>query len=88
MNLVNIPIDMIVQTDKKGNNTPLKIKVTDEGGDEQVIKIEKVIVREKEKVNRQYFLKYTCQAIINGAMRTLEITYCLDDCIWRLYRLS
>ena len=53
----------------------------------QVIKIDKVIVKETEKFAGNIMIVYKCQSLIDNAIKLFEIKYEINTSKWILYKL-
>jgi len=88
MKVLAKPIAMVSWTDTKGVITPVRFKiVNDRDESESVIKIDKVITVDKEKLAGNLMLVYKCQSVIKGFERLYEIKYELSTCKWILWKL-
>ena len=78
---------MVSYTDNKGAIKPIRFRM--QIGDEpmQVIKTDKVIVKETEKLAGNVMLVYKCQSLIDGAIKLFEIKYNLANCRWILFEI-
>jgi hypothetical protein len=80
MKIVAKSIEVVSWTDKIGNIHPVRFKITNEDESISVIKINKVITIDKEKLAGNFMLVYKCQSVINGAEKLFEIKYELSSC--------
>jgi len=87
MKVVAKPIEMVAWTDTKGNINPVRFKITKEDGTNSVVKIDKVVSVEKEKLAGNNMLVYKCQSTVNGADKLYEIKYELSTCRWILFKI-
>lgn len=87
MKIVALPIEVVSYTDNKGEVRPLRIRVQTEDHTVRVIKIDKVIVKETEKLAGNLMLVFRCQSKINNLMKIFEIKYDLKTCKWMLYKI-
>jgi hypothetical protein len=87
MKVVARPIEMIAWTDEKGNINPIRFKITKEDGSNSVVKIDKVITKETEKLAGNLMLVFKCQSVVNGADKLYEIKYELSTCKWMLFKI-
>ncbi|KNY26363.1 hypothetical protein [Pseudobacteroides cellulosolvens] len=80
------PIEMIYMSTTAGKLTPIKFKMpTDKG--ELVIKIEKIIKSQEEKISGSNIITYTCQSTIAGSERLFELRYEIRSCRWFLHKI-
>ena len=86
MKVVRKDIDVLCWFDKLGYPNPVRFRFVEDSGETVVIKIDRVITREFEKLAGNKMFVFTCQCIIRDAMRTLVIKYELDSCKWILYK--
>lgn len=85
--IISKPIEMITYTNSNGDVTPLRFRVETENNARKVIKIDKIITKEKEKLAGNPMLVFKCQSIIGNVMKVFEIKYDLKDCKWMLYKI-
>jgi hypothetical protein len=87
MKIVAKPIEVVSWTDTRGNIHPARFKIINEDESISVIKIDKVITVDKEKLAGNFMLVYKCQSIVNETERLFEIKYELGTCRWILYKI-
>ena len=87
MKVVAKPIEMVAWTDSKGNVNPVRFKITKEDETSSVVKIDKVISVDKEKLAGNNMLVFKCQSTVNGADKLYEIKYELSSCRWILFKI-
>jgi hypothetical protein len=87
MKIVAKPIEMIAWTDINGKINPVRFKLTKDDESSSVVKIDKVITVEKEKLAGNDMLVYKCQSVIKEVDRLYEIKYELSSCKWILYKI-
>jgi len=87
MKVVAKPIEMVAWTDTKGNINPVRFKITKEDETSSVVKIDKVISVDKEKLAGNNMLVFKCQSTVNGAEKLYEIKYELSSCRWILFKI-
>ena len=87
MKVVAKPIEVVSWTDTKGNINPVRFKITNEDESNSVVKIDKVITVDKEKLAGNNMLVYKCQSVVNGADKLYEIKYELATCRWILFKI-
>ncbi|WP_315069335.1 hypothetical protein [uncultured Clostridium sp.] len=85
MKVVAKPIEVICWFNMKGIH-PIKFRIEEEGK-YQVIKIEKVISSETEKLCGNRMILFTCNAIIDNVEKIFEIKYDIEGCAWLLYKI-
>jgi hypothetical protein len=87
MKVVAKPIEVVSWTDTKGNINPVRFKIVNEDESSSVVKIDKVITIDKEKLAGNLMLVYKCQSVVNGADKLYEIKYELSTCKWILFKI-
>ena len=87
MKILALPIEMISYTDNKGNIKPIRFRLQLDNELMQVIKIDKVIVKDTEKFAGNIMIVYKCQSLINDDIKLFEIKYELATCKWILYKI-
>jgi len=87
MKVIAKPIEMVAWTDTKGIINPVRFKITKEDGTNSVVKIDKVISVEKEKLAGNNMLVYKCQSVINETKRLYELKYELATSRWILFKI-
>lgn len=87
MKILAKPIQMIAWNDINGNIHPVRFKITKEDESDSVVKIDKVICIEREKLAGNEMLVFKCQSLINGIERLYEIKYELRTCKWILFKI-
>lgn len=87
MKILTKPIEVVSVTDFKGNITPVRFKYLDEQESNVVIKIDRVIFSEKERLAGNYMMLYRCRSLIDDVEKVYEIKYELASCKWILYKM-
>lgn len=87
MKVIAKPIEMVAWTDEQGNVNPIRFRIANKDESISVIKVDKIISVENEKLAGNFMRVYTCQSIIKGAERIYELKYELGTCRWILYKL-
>ena len=87
MKVLALPIEMVSYTDNKGSIKPIRFRM--QIGDEpmQVIKIDKVIVKETQKLAGNIMIVYKCQSLIDDVAKLFEIKYEISTCRWILFKI-
>lgn len=65
---------------------PIKFIISD-GDHKQIIKIDKVICTDEEKLAGNKMYIYRCQSIIEGNEKLYELKYEVDKCKWYLFKI-
>lgn len=87
MKILAKPIDMVSWTDKAGKINPVRFRLQTEEGDNEVIKVDKIFTREKEKLAGNEMLLFKCQSVINNKQQPFELKYELRTCKWILWKM-
>ena len=85
MKAVSKSIDVIAFFEKDGGVKPLRFRIS-EDEEEKVIKINRVVNREIEKLAGNVMEKFVCIASVNGVERIFEIKYELLTKKWILFK--
>ncbi|GAA0178515.1 hypothetical protein SH2C18_15540 [Clostridium sediminicola] len=87
MKIIAKPIEMVVWYDEVGIPHPVRFRIKAEDDSNVVVKIEKVIEREVEKLAGNKMIVFICQSTINGVLKLYEIKYELSTCKWTLFKI-
>lgn len=87
MKVIAQPIEVVSYTDSKGNIKPLRLRLQNEDETLKVIKVDKVIIKEIEKLAGNTMFVFKCQSLIDNVMKLFEIKYDLKTCKWMLYKI-
>lgn len=87
MKIVAQPIEVISYTDDKDSIRPIRFRMQINDEPMQIIKIDKIIVKDTEKLAGNLMIVYKCQILINNTVRQFEIKYELSTCKWMLYKI-
>lgn len=87
MKVIAKPVEMVTWTDLNGKLNPVRFKIANEDESISVIKIDKVLTINKEKLAGNNMLVYKCQSVIKGSERLYELKYSFDTCKWILWKL-
>ena len=85
MKVVSKSIEVIAFFEKDGGVKPLRFRIS-EDDEEKVIKINRVVNREIEKLAGNVMEKFVCIASVNGVERIFEIKYELLTKKWILFK--
>jgi len=87
MKVMAHPIEVISYTDIKGEVRPLRFRLQINDEPLKVIKIDKVISKELEKLAGNPMIKYRCKYFEGDIERLFEIKYELNTCRWILFKM-
>ena len=87
MKVIAQPIEVISYTDSKGDLRPLRLRIKGKNDTVRVIKVDKVIIKELEKLAGNLMLVFKCQSLVDNVQKQFEIKYELQTCKWILYKI-
>jgi hypothetical protein len=87
MKTLAMPVDMVCWFEKTGIPHPVRFKVTKEDESETVIKVDRVLTVDKERLAGNDMLVFKCQSVINRTARLFELKYELRTCKWILFKM-
>lgn len=85
MKVVAKPIQMIAWFNKDGSINPIKFKVEEDG--DKVIKVDKILKAEQERLAGCIMEKFTCSSCINGVEKIFELKYDSKSYKWILFKI-
>lgn len=85
MKVVAKPIEMVAWFNKEGIH-PTRFRIEGKDGN-VVIKIDRVIKKDLEKLAGNPMLVFTCESEINGQRKPYEIKYELNTMKWMLFKI-
>ena len=68
-------------------SNPIRFRIISEDGSNIVIKVEKVIYKDREKLAGNETIEFHCQSVIKEGHRLYEIKYELRTCKWILLKI-
>ncbi|MFW6024963.1 MAG: hypothetical protein ACOCRX_01340 [Candidatus Woesearchaeota archaeon] len=87
MPIINKKIEVIALFNKNEPPKPIKLRITDEEGQLQVIKIDSVLYSKRIKIADKEFYKIICKGYIQGLIKELELRYYIKETVWVLYKI-
>ena len=87
MKVVNKSIDVICWFDSQGKPHPVRFRVVDETDANQVIRIQKIVTTDFEKLAGNKMYVFTCQCVVRGVERIVVLKYELESCLWFLFKI-
>lgn len=85
MKVIAKPIQMIAWFNEDGTINPIRFKINEE--ENKVVKIDKILKAEKEKLAGNIMEKFTCTSIINGVEKIFELKYDTKSYKWILFKI-
>lgn len=87
MKILMKPIEMIAWFNKDAYPVPLRYRITAEDMSDVVIRVDKIIFRQEEKLAGNRMILYRCESIINDVQKPFELKYELSTCKWYLFKM-
>lgn len=87
MKIVMKPIEMIAWFNNTSHPIPLRFRIESEDKTNSVVKIDKIIFKEEEKIAGNRMVIYRCEGIIDDLKRIFELKYELTTCKWFLFKI-
>ena len=81
------PIEMVSYTKLNGVINPIRFRLQLQDESVIVIKVDRVITRENEKLAGNNMIVFKCQSQINDVQRLFELKYELSTCRWILFKM-
>lgn len=85
MVVLNKPVEVIALFDKNGMPRPYKFRIEDNEGVWIVYKVDSVLFRKKETVNKLSNIIVRCKGNMDGAIKEYELKYDVTNTRWSLY---
>ncbi|NLY77556.1 MAG: hypothetical protein GX080_05650 [Tissierellia bacterium] len=87
MKILMKPIEIIAWFNSKEKPIPLKYRILDENNTYKVIKVDRVIFSQEEKLAGNRMILYRCESTISNFRVIYELKYEIDTCKWFLYKI-
>lgn len=87
MKILMKPIEMIAWFTTKEKPIPLRYRIIDENNIYKVIKVDKVLFAEEEKLAGNRMILYRCQSTINNTQKIYELKYEISTYKWFLFKI-
>ena len=87
MKVLALPIEVVSYTDNKGYIKPIRFRMQINDDPMNVIKVDKIICKDTEKLAGNVMIVYKCQSLIDNVIRPFELKYELHSCRWMLYKI-
>lgn len=82
------PVRMIACFESNGLLTPIRFQMPPvENQEALTIQVNKIALREEEKLAGNRMMIYKCQSTIGDAEKVYELKYELNTCKWYLYKM-
>ncbi len=87
MKIVARPVEMVAWFTQEGVPKPVRFRLVNEEGVYTIIKIDRIVSKDKEKLAGNDMLIFKCESMIKGIQKIYEIKYELRTCKWILYKM-
>ena len=87
MKILMKPIEMIAWFNHDAYPIPLRYRITAEDMSDTVIRVDKILFRQEEKIAGNKMILYKCESIINDIQKIYELKYELSTCKWYLFKM-
>lgn len=87
MKVMAKPVDMVAWFDREGTPHPVRFRMDTEEEEQLVVKVDRVITRDLEKLAGNPMIVLKCQSVIRNVEKTYEIKYELGTCRWILFKI-
>lgn len=87
MRMIMKNVDMICVSSKDGIISPLRFRMTDGRGDTTVVKIDKILIRDEQKIAGNRMLVYKVQSVIDETEKVYEMKYEISTCKWYIAKM-
>lgn len=81
------PVRMIACFENNGILTPVKFQTSNENTGNITIKVDKITLREEEKLAGNRMIIFKCQSTIDNIEKVYELKYEVNTCKWYLYKI-
>lgn len=88
MKVVAKPVEMVAWFENEGAINPIRFRIEDKNNKLKVIKIDKILFKDKEKIAGNLMLIFRCSSIIDGRNKVYELKYEIDTCKWILFKIE
>jgi len=80
-------VDMICISSKDGVISPLRFRMTDGRGDTTVVKIDRILIRDEQKIAGNRMLVYKVQSLFGDIEKVYEMKYEVATCKWYIAKM-
>lgn len=87
MKILMKPIEMIAWFNQDDFPVPLRYRITAEDMTNKVIRVDKILFRQEEKLAGNKMILYRCESVINDVQKVFELKYELSTCKWFLFKM-
>jgi hypothetical protein len=87
MKVIAKPVVMLAHTNERGEIRHYRFRMKLDDEPEQVIKVDKVIFKQTEKLTGNSMILYKCQSLDGDDVRFFDLKFELNTCRWILFRM-
>lgn len=87
MNVINKDIDVVAIMQKDGKIAPMKLKITDDLGEERKVDIKGYMLKDINKQMDDIVHTYKCKVITNQMEKIIELKFYQYQNKWKLYKM-
>ena len=87
MKILAKPIEMIAWFTTDGSPRPVRFKIKNADESESVIKVDRVLSKDLEKLAGNKMLLFRCQSLIDDVAKLYELKYEISTCKWMLFKM-
>lgn len=87
MKVLMKPIEVIAWFKEESFPVPLRFRIDAEDKSKIVIKIDKVLFQEVEKLGGNKMMVYRCEGLFQNLNKIFEIKYDIGTCRWFLFKM-
>lgn len=87
MRVVAKPVQMICWFDENGVPHPIRFRIKTDDESFIVIKVHRVLQKDKERLAGNNMLLFRCQSIVDGTEKIYELKYEVNTCKWILFKM-
>ena len=87
MKIVARPVEMVAWFTQEGMLKPVRFRLVSEEGVYTIIKIDRIVSKDREKLAGNEMIIFKCESMIKGIQRIYEIKYEIRTCKWILYKM-
>jgi hypothetical protein len=87
MKVLARPVDMVCWFEKTGKPHPVRFKFVREDESEAVIKVDRILSVDKERLAGNDMFVFKCQSVISNTVKPFELKYELKTCKWILFKI-
>ncbi|MGM0396972.1 MAG: hypothetical protein ACQEP4_07945 [Bacillota bacterium] len=87
MKVLMKPIEMIAWFNGEKFPVPLRFRLKAEDGSNLVVKIDRILFQEEEKLAGNRMVVYRCEGVVQSLEKIFELKYEILTCKWFLFKM-